>query len=136
MRVLIIFLIILATLFLAFIFFKIKISFLIEMSDLQVNTAIKIFGKKFSGKFLLKKQTKVKAIKKLKKKKIRLKNTRKSRFNMAMDIVELIDIKQLNINILIGTPFIGLTVFLAQFFNIAIPSLYALPFRKKKRIIF
>lgn len=136
MKVLIIFLIIFAILFLISIFFKIKVLFSIEVDNLQINTNIKVFGKKFSGKFLLKKQSKTVVKINSSKKKIRLKDTKKNKFDIIKDIVGLIEIKRLDIAALVGTPFIGLTVFLTQLFNIVIPSLYTLPFRKKEKMRF
>ena len=92
MKVLIIFLIIFAILFLISIFFKIKVLFSIEVDNLQINTNIKVFGKKFSGKFLFKKQSKTVVKINSSKKKIRLKDTKKNKF----DIIKILDFIRVN----------------------------------------
>ncbi len=136
MKVLIIFFIVLTIIFLSFIFLKIKIHISVVIDNLKAYVKIKIFKKEFKIKFILKKKESQKSNNDSNKniKKIRLKNNDENKLSLIKNIVEMIEIDSLELNVLIGTPFVFLTIFASQLMNILIPFCFRLPFKQKKNI--
>ncbi len=136
MKVLIIFFIVLTIIFLSFIFLKIKIHISVVIDNLKAYIKIKIFKKEFKIKFILKKKESQKSNNESNKnrKKIRLKNNDENKLSLIKNIVEMVEIDSLELNVLIGTPFVFLTIFVSQLMNILIPFCFRLPFKQKKNI--
>lgn len=135
MKVLIIFFIVLVILFLIILFSKFKICFDIAINDFEISFKIIFFKKEFKGRFLLKKVNKISKINNAnKKKRIQLKNKEENIKYILEDVVSILEINKLNIDIILGTPFIGLTIFLLQIINVLIPSSFCLPFKSKKNL--
>ena len=138
MKVLIIFFIVLIIIFLSIIFLKIKLHVNIVIDNLKIYVKVKVFKKEFKIKFILKKKENRKSKNKSKsnknRKKIKLKNNVENKLSLIKDIAEVIEIDSLKLNVLIGTPFVFLTIFASQVVNILIPYCFRLPFKQKKNI--
>lgn len=136
MKVLIIFFIVLTIIFLSLIFLKIKLHVNIVIDKLKIYVKVKVFKKEFKIKFILKKKENRKSNNKSNKnrKKIKLKNNVENKLSLIKDIAEVIEIDSLKLNVLIGTPFVFLTIFASQVVNILIPYCFRLPFKQKKNI--
>ena len=136
MKVLIIFFIVLTIIFLNLIFLKIKLHVNIVIDNLKIYVKVKVFKKEFKIKFILKKKENRKSNNKSNKnrKKIKLKNNVENKLSLIKDIAEVIEIDSLKLNVLIGTPFVFLTIFASQVVNILIPYCFRLPFKQKKNI--
>lgn len=136
MKVLIIFFIVLIIIFLSLIFLKIKLHVNIVIDNLKIYVKVKVFKKEFKIKFILKKKENRKSNNESNKnrKKIKLKNNVENKLSLIKDIAEVIEIDSLKLNVLIGTPFVFLTIFASQVVNILIPYCFRLPFKQKKNI--
>lgn len=136
MKVLIIFFIVLIIIFLSLIFLKIKLHVNIVIGNLKIYVKVKVFKKEFKIKFILKKKENRKSNNESNKnrKKIKLKNNVENKLSLIKDIAEVIEIDSLKLNVLIGTPFVFLTIFASQVVNILIPYCFRLPFKQKKNI--
>lgn len=136
MRVLIIFFIVLIIIFLCLIFLKLKLHVNIVIDNLKIYVKVKVFKKEFKIKFILKKKENRKSNNESNKnrKKIKLKNNVENKLSLIKDIAEVIEIDSLKLNVLIGTPFVFLTIFASQVVNILIPYCFRLPFKQKKNI--
>lgn len=136
MKVLIIFFIVLIIIFLSLIFLKIKLHVNIVIDNLKIYVKVEVFKKEFKIKFILKKKENRKSNNKSNKnrKKIKLKNNVENKLSLIKDIAEVIEIDSLKLNVLIGTPFVFLTIFASQVVNILIPYCFRLPFKQKKNI--
>lgn len=136
MKVLIIFFIVLTIIFLCFIFLKVKIHIRIVVDNLKIYVKVRVFKKEFKGKFVLRKKEIRRSgddSNKLKKA-IRLKNDNENKLSLVKNIAEVIEIHNLELNVLIGTPFVFLTILASQVINILIPFCLNLPFKEKKNI--
>ncbi len=136
MKVLIIFFIVLIIIFLSLIFLKLKLHVNIVIDNLKIYVKVKVFKKEFKIKFILKKKENRKSNNESNKnrKKIKLKNNVENKLSLIKDIAEVIEIDSLKLNVLIGTPFVFLTIFASQVVNILIPYCFRLPFKQKKNI--
>ncbi len=136
MKVLIIFFIVLIIIFLSLIFLKIKLHVNIVIDNLKIYVKVKVFKKEFKIKFILKKKENRKSNNESNKnrKKIKLKNNVENKLSLIKDIAEVIEFDSLKLNVLIGTPFVFLTIFASQVVNILIPYCFRLPFKQKKNI--
>ena len=115
---------------------KIKLHVNIVIENLKIYVKVKVFKKEFKIKFILKKKENRKSNNKSNKnrKNIKLKNNVENKLSLIKDIAEVIEIDSLKLNVLIGTPFVFLTIFASQVVNILIPYCFRLPFKQKKNI--
>ena len=136
MKVLSICFIVLTIIFHSLIFLKIKLHVNIVIDNLKIYVKVKVFKKEFKIKFILKKKENRKSNNKSNKnrKNIKLKNNVENKLSLIKDIAEVIEIDSLKLNVLIGTPFVFLTIFASQVVNILIPYCFRLPFKQKKNI--
>ena len=105
---------------------KIRICFSIEVNNLDMKINMQIFNKNFGGKLLLKK---IEPYSNLKRSVIKKK---KFNFQDMQDVLNIVEIQNLNINIVAGTPFISFTVFVIEILNILVPSIYSSVIKNKK----
>ena len=133
MITLIIFLLIIFSLFVLIQFIKINIFFEIKVRNFNVFIKIKILNKIFQWKVLLKRRNL--------NENYNIKNELKQN-NMQLyieifkNIIEVLELKRINLNVLVGALFMIPTIFLTVFISSLIPNITNLPFKKKGKLSF